>query len=57
MDRLYDEFLPAEHRWLNSLGWKGERVVAAMHHAYLYQLLHLADVVNTREQQIGPARG
>lgn len=50
LHQLVDEFMPAEQRWLNSLGWQGERIVAAMHRAYLYQLLHLGDIVEAREQ-------
>ena len=43
--RLVDDFMPAEQRWLDSLGWQGEQIIAAMHHAYLYQLVRLSDIV------------
>ena len=50
LHQLVDEFMPAEQRWLNSLGWQGERIIAALHRAYLDQLLHLSDIVEARQQ-------
>ena len=47
--QLVDDFMPAEQRWLDSLGWQGEQIVAAMHHAYLYQLVRLNEIVEARE--------
>ncbi len=51
LDRLRDEFLPAEGAWLASV--PSTRLVTAMQHAYLYQLLHLGDLVAAREQMLG----
>jgi GT2 family glycosyltransferase len=51
--RLADEFMPAERTWLERLGEGGERLIAAMHHAYLYHLLHLAHVVDWRRKLLG----
>ncbi len=56
LHRLVDEFMPAEQRWLNSLGWQGERVIAATHRAYFDQLLHLSDIVAAREQAFPGSR-
>ncbi len=50
LNRLVDEFVQAERAWLEDLGEGGERLVAALHHAYLYNLLHLADVVAWRRE-------
>ncbi|MFN2200786.1 MAG: glycosyltransferase family 2 protein [Caldilineaceae bacterium] len=49
LDELVDTFIPAERRWLNSLGWQGEEIIAAMHRAYLYQFLHLDEIVTARQ--------
>lgn len=57
LDQLVDEFMPAEQRWLNSLGWQGERIIAAMHRAYLHQLMHLGDIVAAREQAFPHSAG
>lgn len=48
--RLVDEFAEAERNWLAGLDQGGERLVAALHHAYLYHLLHLAEVVAWRQK-------
>ncbi len=56
LHRLVDEFMPAEQRWLNSLGWQGERLIAATHRAYLDQLLHLSEIVAAREQAFPGSR-
>jgi GT2 family glycosyltransferase len=53
VNRLTDEFLPAERAWLESLGVGSEQLIAAMHHAYLHHLLHLADVVAWRQELLG----
>jgi GT2 family glycosyltransferase len=53
LHKLVDEFMPAEQAWLNSLGWQGERIVAALHHAYLYQLVHLSSIVAARAATFG----
>ena len=53
LQRLVDEFVQAERAWLESLIEGDEQVVAAMHHAYLYHLLHLADVVAGRKGLMG----
>ncbi len=52
-ERLLGGFLPAEQDWLNGLGEGGEQLIAAMHHAYLYQLLHLSDLTEWRTSTPG----
>lgn len=47
--RLQDEFLPAESAWLQGLGPGGERLVAAVHQAYLHQLLNLGELMAWRQ--------
>ena len=47
--RLQDEFLPAETAWLQTLGPGGERLIAALHHAYLCQLLTLGELMAWRQ--------
>ena len=51
--RFVDEFLPAERAWLEGLGEGGESLVAAVHHAYLYHLLHLDELVRWRVGALG----
>jgi len=51
--RLVDEFVPAERAWLEGLSEGGERLIAAMHHVYLYHLLYLADVMVWRQESLG----
>jgi GT2 family glycosyltransferase len=50
LNRLLDEFLQAELDWLESLDEGGERLVAAVHHAYLFHLLNLSAVMVWREK-------
>lgn len=50
LERLTEEFLPTEQSWLEELGEGGERLIAAMHHAYLFHLLHLADIMSWRQK-------
>jgi GT2 family glycosyltransferase len=47
-EALRASFLPAERAWLDGLGEGSEGLVAALRHAYLYHLLHPADVVRWR---------
>jgi GT2 family glycosyltransferase len=49
-DQLRDRFLPAERHWLESWGGGSEWLIAAVHHAYLYNLLHLADAIAGRRE-------
>ena len=50
---LFEEFLPAERSWLKGLDAGGESLIAAMHHAYLYHLLHLNDLIGWRMSALG----
>ena len=50
LNRLLDEFMPAERASLEKLAVGGERWISTMHHAYLYHLLHLADIVAWRQK-------
>ena len=50
IQRLVDEFVPAETTWLNGLDEGSERLIAATHHAYLYHLLHLGDLMASRHE-------
>lgn len=50
LEQLTKEFLSTEQSWLQGLGEGGERLIAAMHHAYLFHLLYLADIMNWRQQ-------
>lgn len=52
LKQLVDAFAPAEQSWLESLDEGAESLVTALHHAYLYQLLNLADVVTWRRKLI-----
>ncbi|MBN1888135.1 MAG: glycosyltransferase family 2 protein [Thermoflexales bacterium] len=52
LERLVDEFVPAERTWLESLGESGEKLISAVHHAYLYNVLHLASVVTGRQKTL-----
>jgi len=53
LDRLVDEFVPAERTWLENLDEGGERLVTAMHRAYLHHLLDLADLLAWRRKLLG----
>jgi GT2 family glycosyltransferase len=55
LDQFVGEFLPAEKSWLEDLGEGGERLVASVHHAYLYHLLHLSDLMAWRLRTLGTA--
>jgi hypothetical protein len=46
--RLTGPFLDAERCWLESLEEGGERLVAVMQRAYLYHLLHLGEIMQSR---------
>lgn len=48
--RLRDEFLPAERAWLEGLQPGGERLVAAVHRAYLTHLLGLGELATWRSR-------
>jgi len=50
---LVEEFLPAERSWLKGLDAGGGSLIAAMHHAYLYHLLHLNDLIGWRMSALG----
>jgi GT2 family glycosyltransferase len=51
-ESLSDEFVPLEQAWLEGLAAGGERLVAAVQHAYLYHLLHLDDLVRWRQRTL-----
>lgn len=51
--RLRDEFLPAERAWLAGLEPGGERLVAAVHRAYLTHLLGLGELAAWRSRLLG----
>jgi GT2 family glycosyltransferase len=55
LDQFVGEFLPAEKSWLEDLGEGGERLVASVHHAYLYHLLHLNDLMIWRQRTLETA--
>ena len=57
IERLRDEFLPAEKRCIESQAGEGERFITAVHHAYLYQLLNLADILAWRHRLWGAEDG
>lgn len=48
--QLSNDFLPTEQAWLKGLAPGGERLVAAMYHAYLFHLLHLDDLLSWRQR-------
>ena len=50
MARLREEFLPTEQEWLQVLREQGHRLVSIIERAYLFHLLHLADVMRWRQQ-------
>jgi hypothetical protein len=50
LERLSKEFVQAERTWLESAAQGDEQMVTATHHAYLYHLLHLSDVVAGRKE-------
>ena len=50
---LVEEFLPAERSWLKGLDAGSGSLIAAMHHAYLYHLLHLDDLIGWRMSALG----
>lgn len=51
--RFVDEFIPTEMAWLQSLPEEAASLVSAIYHAYLYQLLHLMDVMEWRQRLWG----
>ena len=53
LQKFLDEFVPAESRWLNSLGEGAEGLVSALHRAYLYNLSRLPEIERWREEQFG----
>jgi GT2 family glycosyltransferase len=48
--RLREEFLPAERAWIAGLDAGGERLVIALHQAYLTHLLNLGELAQWRQQ-------
>ena len=52
-DRLLEEFVPAEQAWLMNLKEGGERLVAAIHHACLHNLLDLSNLMSWRRRLLG----
>jgi GT2 family glycosyltransferase len=50
LSRLQTEFLPAEQGWLEQLGPGSERLIAALHEAYLIQLLSLGNLAAWRQR-------
>jgi GT2 family glycosyltransferase len=52
-DRLLEEFVPAEQAWLMGLGEGGGRLVAAIHHACVHNLLRVSDLMNWRQRLLG----
>jgi GT2 family glycosyltransferase len=48
LQRLSQSFVPAERTWLLGLSEGSELLIAAVHHAYLYHLLHLDGIVAWR---------
>ena len=56
-EALREEFLPLEQAWLEGLAAGGERLVAAMHHAYLDHLLHLDEMVALRQEILQAGTG
>jgi GT2 family glycosyltransferase len=50
LDRLVNEFLLCEQTSLEHLDEGSERMIAGIHYAYLYYLLHLGDVVALRQK-------
>jgi GT2 family glycosyltransferase len=48
--RLREEFLPAERAWLEGLEPGGERLIAAVHQAYLLHLLALGEMARWRQR-------
>jgi GT2 family glycosyltransferase len=53
LQRLAHEFLDAERTWLLGLRGGGERLIAAVHHAYLFHLLNLGQVMASRQELLG----
>ncbi len=53
--RLEDEFLPAERAWLEGMEPGGEQLIAAVHEAYLHQLLGLDELAAWRQRLLGEA--
>lgn len=49
LEQLLEQFLPTERIWLCNLVPGGEKLVAAMHHVYLYHLLYLSNVMTLRQ--------
>ncbi|MGB0385256.1 MAG: glycosyltransferase family 2 protein [Ardenticatenaceae bacterium] len=53
--RLREEFLPTEQEWLRVLRAQGHRLVNVIERAYLFHLLHLADVMKWRQTWLNSA--
>jgi hypothetical protein len=53
LGELVDGFLAAEQSWLKQLGEGAEKLVAAVHHAYLYHLLRLGELATVRHRTLG----
>lgn len=54
LSRLVGEFCKEESQWLRDLKPGGERLVSAMHRAYLFYLLNLGDVMTLRSERFNP---
>ncbi|MCC6453670.1 MAG: glycosyltransferase family 2 protein [Caldilineaceae bacterium] len=55
VERLRDEFLPAEIAWMTQLKPLEEEWLAAAHHGYMVQLLNLGDLSTWRQALLGEA--
>jgi len=53
LDRLLQKFLPEERAWLLGLTEGSEGLIAAVHHACFYHLLHLDEIVAWRVGALG----
>jgi GT2 family glycosyltransferase len=56
-ERLWEEFVPAEQAWFEEMAEGGEHLIAAVHHACLYHLLHLDEIVAWRACTLGAVVG
>ncbi len=52
-ERLLEQFMPAEQAWFEELAEGCERLITAVHHACLYHLLHLDEIVAWRACTLG----
>ncbi len=50
LSKLVNQFATAEQAWLENLGEGEERLIAAMHHVYLYHLLELTNLLTWRKK-------